>query len=60
MAVLPPHDPPAPDGARRDAGFEFKIGYELEYFLVRKTEDGKIEIADPLDTSSSPATTSAR
>jgi glutamine synthetase len=33
-----------------DAGYQFKIGYELEYFLLRKTEDGGIKIADDLDT----------
>jgi glutamine synthetase len=33
----------------REAGFEFKIGCELEYFLVRRTEDGGIEVADALD-----------
>jgi glutamine synthetase len=33
-----------------DQGYELKIGAELEYFLVRRTEDGGIEIADPLDT----------
>ncbi len=38
----------------RDAGFEFKVGCELEYFLVRRTEDGGIEIADPLDTLEQP------
>ena len=38
----------------RDAGFELKIGIELEYFLVRQTEDGGIEIADPLDTLEQP------
>jgi glutamine synthetase len=31
-------------------GYEFKVGCELEYFLVRKKEDGSIELADPLDT----------
>jgi glutamine synthetase len=31
-------------------GYEFKVGCELEYFLVRKKEDGSIEPADPLDT----------
>ena len=36
------------------AGFEFRIGCELEYFLVRKTEDGGIEVADPLDTLEQP------
>jgi glutamine synthetase len=31
-------------------GFELKMGAELEYFLVRRKEDGGIEVADPLDT----------
>jgi glutamine synthetase len=31
-------------------GYEFKIGCELEYFLVRKRDDGTIELADQLDT----------
>ena len=35
-------------------GIEFKIGCELEYFLVRQTEDGGIEVADPLDTLEQP------
>ena len=38
----------------RDAGYEFKIGVEMEYFLVRRTEDGGIEIADDLDTLEQP------
>lgn len=37
-----------------DMGYEFKIGYELEYFLVRKNEDGSIEIADQLDDLEQP------
>ncbi len=37
-----------------DAGFTFKIGCELEYFLVRRNDDGTIEIADPLDTLEQP------
>jgi glutamine synthetase len=35
-------------------GYEFKIGAELEYFLVRKKDDGSIELADPLDTLEQP------
>jgi glutamine synthetase len=35
-------------------GFEFKMGLELEYFLVRRREDGSIEVADPLDTLEKP------
>ncbi len=31
-------------------GFELKVGAELEYFLVRRREDGTIEVADQLDT----------
>ena len=37
-----------------DMGYQFKIGYELEYFLVRQTEDGGIEVADQLDTLEQP------
>ena len=35
-------------------GFEFRLGAELEYFLVRKRPDGGIELADPLDTLEQP------
>ncbi len=35
-------------------GYEFKIGAELEYFLVRRREDGTIEVADALDTLEQP------
>jgi glutamine synthetase len=34
----------------RTMGYELKMGCELEYFLVRRREDGGIEVADPLDT----------
>jgi glutamine synthetase len=37
-----------------DLGYEFRIGAELEYFLVRRREDGSIEIADALDTLDQP------
>ena len=33
----------------RAAGYEFKIGLELEYFLLRQTDDGGIEVADTLE-----------
>ena len=49
--LLPHHSAP-PDRSRTEAGFEVKIGFELEYFLVRRTERRGIELADPLDTSS--------
>src|SRR4029079_3615501 len=32
----------------RERGYIFKIGIEAEFFLTRLTEDGKIEVADPL------------
>src|SRR5438552_12512989 len=38
----------------RTAGYEFKIGLELEYFLLRQTDDGGIEVADALDTLEKP------
>jgi glutamine synthetase len=38
----------------REAGYEFKLGCELEYFLVRRTESGGIEVADKLDTLEQP------
>jgi glutamine synthetase len=38
----------------RGLGYEFMIGMELEYFLVRKREDGSIELADRYDTLEKP------
>ena len=38
----------------RTKGFEFKMGMELEYFLVEQREDGSIEIADAYDTLEKP------
>lgn len=35
-------------------GYELKLGAELEYFLLRRTDDGRIEPADPLDTLERP------
>jgi glutamine synthetase len=35
-------------------GYEFRIGCELEYFLVRQLPDGSIELADKLDTLDQP------
>ena len=35
-------------------GYEFKIGLELEYFLLRQGENGSLEIADALDTLEKP------
>ena len=37
-----------------DLGYEFKVGIELEYFLVRRNEDGSIEVADSWDTQRQP------
>jgi glutamine synthetase len=33
-----------------EEGYELKIGAELEYFLIRRREDGSIEVADDRDT----------
>jgi glutamine synthetase len=38
----------------KSKGYEFKIGVELEYFLVKQGENGRLELADPLDTLSQP------
>ena len=38
----------------KDLGFTFKIGMELEFFLLREKEDGGIELADPLDQLDQP------
>jgi glutamine synthetase len=38
----------------KEQGYEFMIGIELEYFLVRETEDGGIELADSLDRLEKP------
>jgi glutamine synthetase len=38
----------------RQRGYEFKIGLELEYFLVRPRGEDGIELADPLDTLEKP------
>jgi glutamine synthetase len=38
----------------KELGYEFKMGLELEYFLVRRREDGSIEIADAYDTLDKP------
>src|SRR3954453_17341586 len=35
-------------------GYDYKIGLELEYFLIRRRDDGSIEIADAQDTLEKP------
>jgi glutamine synthetase len=35
-------------------GLAMKVGAEAEYFLVRRTADGTIEVADPLDRAAMP------
>lgn len=35
-------------------GYTFKIGMELEFFLLRESADGGIELADPLDKLDQP------
>ncbi len=38
----------------RAQGYEFKMGLELEYFLVNLRDDGTIEVADSYDTLDKP------
>jgi glutamine synthetase len=35
-------------------GFEFKVGFEAEFMLLRFDEDGRLQLADPLDTAHKP------
>lgn len=37
-----------------ELGYEFKIGAELEYFLLRREADGTLVVADELDTLEQP------
>jgi glutamine synthetase len=38
----------------KSMGYDFKLGAELEYFLVKQGEDGELRVADPLDTLAQP------
>src|SRR5436190_3638933 len=38
----------------KQLGYSFKVGMELEFFLLRETADGGIELADPLDKMDQP------
>jgi glutamine synthetase len=38
----------------KELGYEYKVGLELEYFLVQRRDDGSIEIADSQDTLDKP------
>jgi glutamine synthetase len=38
----------------RTKGFDFRMGLELEYFLVELNDDGSIQLADSLDTLEKP------
>jgi glutamine synthetase len=38
----------------KTAGYEFMMGLELEYFLVRQDENGALSVADPLDDLEKP------
>ena len=38
----------------RTKGFDFRMGLELEYFLVELNDDGSIQLADALDTLEKP------
>jgi glutamine synthetase len=37
-----------------EEGYELKVGAELEYFLLRRAQDGSLALADPLDTLEQP------
>jgi glutamine synthetase len=37
-----------------DKGYVFKIGMEVEFFLLKRGEDGKVRVADDLDTLDRP------
>jgi glutamine synthetase len=37
-----------------DAGFEPWVGAEVEYFLLRRNEDGSVSVADTADTAAQP------
>ncbi len=37
-----------------NAGLTLQVGAEVEYFLVRRGEDGSIEVADPHDVAATP------
>src|SRR5256886_13547867 len=38
----------------RERGYVYNVGFEAEYFLVRRRDEGGIELADPLDRSGVP------
>ncbi len=38
----------------KEMGFSFHVGMELEFFLLRESADGGIELADPLDKLDQP------
>src|SRR6476646_10583026 len=38
----------------KELGYDYKIGLELEYFLIRRRNDGSIQIADAQDTLEKP------
>jgi glutamine synthetase len=37
-----------------EIGYELKVGAELEYFLLRREDDGRLVVADALDTQGQP------
>jgi glutamine synthetase len=37
-----------------ELGYELKVGAELEYFLLRREDDGRLVVADALDTQEQP------
>ena len=50
----PGHSAPPAGAPGRPAGYALKVGAEAEYFLVRRTDDGAIAVADPQDRAAAP------
>ena len=54
MAVHPAAHPQGMMEKARERGLVYNAGAEAEYFLVRRAGQGRIELADPLDTAEPP------
>ena len=54
VALLPAHYPATQLERAKSLGYTFKMGIELEFFLLRESADGGIELADPLDDLAQP------
>ena len=55
VAVRAAGDPQGPHrSSASDAGFEPWVGAEVEYFLLRRNDDGSVAVADSADTAAQP------